>query len=126
MHLCVVGELHTLHILDDKGSNRFRASHVGKATIRSRRNLWINGLQYPFDINISSSKLGSSINIIIYHCNISNTMPELQISVEDEQKAFEADVAAIEKQWSSARQSHLKRYVNFASCYENRFTIELS
>ncbi|KAI4917328.1 hypothetical protein J4E90_003835 [Alternaria incomplexa] len=27
----------------------------------------------------------------------------------DEQKAFEANVAAIEKQWSSARQSHLKR-----------------
>jgi hypothetical protein len=53
-------------------------------------------------------------------------MPELQISVEDEQKAFEADVAAIENQWSSARQSHLKRYVNFASYYENRFTIELN
>jgi len=38
-------------------------------------------------------------------------MPKLDISVQDEQKAFEADVAAIEKQWSSARQSHLKRYV---------------
>lgn len=126
MHLCVVGKLHTLHMLDDKGSNRFRASHVGKATIRRRRNLWINGLQYPFDINISSSKLGNSINIIIYHCNISNTMPEFQILVEDEQKAFEADVAAIENQWSSARQSHLKRYVNFTSYYEKQFTIELS
>jgi hypothetical protein len=38
-------------------------------------------------------------------------MPQLQISVQDEQKAFEADVAAIEKQWSSTRQAHLKRYV---------------
>jgi len=36
-------------------------------------------------------------------------MPKLDISVQDEQKAFKADVAAIEKQWSSARQSHLKR-----------------
>jgi len=38
-------------------------------------------------------------------------MPKIDISVQDEQKAFEADVAAIEKQWSSAKQSHLKRYV---------------
>ena len=38
-------------------------------------------------------------------------MPKLDISVQDELKTFEADVAAIEKQWSSARQSHLKRYV---------------
>jgi len=38
-------------------------------------------------------------------------MPKLDICVQDEQKVFEADVAAIEKQWSSARQSHLKRYV---------------
>ncbi|KAH7310830.1 isocitrate lyase [Stachybotrys elegans] len=36
-------------------------------------------------------------------------MPKLNISVEEEQKQFEADVAAIEKQWSSPRQAHLKR-----------------
>lgn len=36
-------------------------------------------------------------------------MPALAISLEDEQKSFEAEVAAIEKQWSSPRQSHLKR-----------------
>jgi isocitrate lyase len=38
-------------------------------------------------------------------------MPQLQVSVQDEQKAFEEDVAAIEKQWSTPRQAHLKRYV---------------
>jgi isocitrate lyase len=38
-------------------------------------------------------------------------MPKLEISVQDEQKAFESDVAAIETQWSSPRQAHLKRYV---------------
>jgi isocitrate lyase len=38
-------------------------------------------------------------------------MPKLDVSIQDEQKAFEADVATIEKQWSSATQSHLKRYV---------------
>jgi hypothetical protein len=91
---------------------------LGKLPQEEDEILWINGRQYPFDVDKSSSKLQNSINIIIYHRNISNTMPELQISVEDEQKAFEADVAAIEKQWSSARQSHLKRYVNFASCYK--------
>jgi hypothetical protein len=91
---------------------------LGKLPQEEDETLWINGRQYPFDVDKSSSKLQNSINIIIYHRNISNTMPELQISVEDEQKAFEADVAAIEKQWSSARQSHLKRYVNFASCYK--------
>jgi isocitrate lyase len=37
-------------------------------------------------------------------------MPNLGLSVEDEQKAFEVDVAAIEKQWASPRQYHLKRY----------------
>ncbi|KND87011.1 Mitochondrial 2-methylisocitrate lyase [Tolypocladium ophioglossoides CBS 100239] len=36
-------------------------------------------------------------------------MPKLNISIEDEQKQFEADVAAVEKQWSSPRQAHLKR-----------------
>ncbi|KAF4961854.1 hypothetical protein FSARC_10040 [Fusarium sarcochroum] len=36
-------------------------------------------------------------------------MPKLNISLNDEQKAFETDVAAIEKQWSSSRQAHLKR-----------------
>ena len=37
------------------------------------------------------------------------TMPKLDISVEEEQKQLEADVTAIEKQWSSPRQAHLKR-----------------
>lgn len=36
-------------------------------------------------------------------------MPKLNISLDEEQKKFEADVAAIEKQWSSPRQAHLKR-----------------
>lgn len=36
-------------------------------------------------------------------------MPKLNISIDEEQKNFEADVAAIEKQWSSPRQAHLKR-----------------
>ncbi|ORY01816.1 isocitrate lyase [Clohesyomyces aquaticus] len=36
-------------------------------------------------------------------------MPKLDISVEEEQKAFEAEIAAIEKQWASPRQAHLKR-----------------
>ncbi|CAG9952955.1 unnamed protein product [Clonostachys rosea f. rosea IK726] len=36
-------------------------------------------------------------------------MPKINISLEDEQRQFEADVAAIEKQWSSPRQAHLKR-----------------
>lgn len=39
-------------------------------------------------------------------------MPQLTTSLDDEQKQFEAEVAAIEKQWSSPRQAHLKRYVN--------------
>jgi hypothetical protein len=38
-------------------------------------------------------------------------MPEVKISLDEEQKLFDADVAAIEKQWSSPRQAHLKRYV---------------
>jgi isocitrate lyase len=41
-------------------------------------------------------------------------MPELKISLDDEQKQFEAEVAAIEKQWSSPRQAHLKRSVSVA------------
>jgi isocitrate lyase len=36
-------------------------------------------------------------------------MPTINISLDEEQKQFEADVAAIEKQWSSPRQAHLKR-----------------
>ncbi|KAM5342274.1 hypothetical protein ACJ41O_013240 [Fusarium nematophilum] len=36
-------------------------------------------------------------------------MPDLNISLDEEQKRFEAEVAAIEKQWSSPRQAHLKR-----------------
>ncbi|KAF4341706.1 mitochondrial 2-methylisocitrate lyase [Fusarium beomiforme] len=36
-------------------------------------------------------------------------MPQLNISLDDEQQAFEADVIAIEKQWNSSRQAHLKR-----------------
>jgi isocitrate lyase len=40
-------------------------------------------------------------------------MPKLNVSVQDEQKAFEAEVAAIEKQWNSPRQAHLKRSVAF-------------
>ncbi|KAI0129703.1 isocitrate lyase [Xylariales sp. AK1849] len=36
-------------------------------------------------------------------------MPNINISLEEEQEAFEAEVTAIEKQWSSPRQSHLKR-----------------
>ncbi|KAF5246461.1 hypothetical protein FANTH_6833 [Fusarium anthophilum] len=36
-------------------------------------------------------------------------MPRLNISLDDEQGTFEADITAIEKQWSSPRQAHLKR-----------------
>ncbi|PSN75218.1 Phosphoenolpyruvate/pyruvate domain-containing protein [Corynespora cassiicola Philippines] len=36
-------------------------------------------------------------------------MPQLDISLQDEQKVFEADIGAIEKQWASSRQSHLRR-----------------
>ncbi|KAH9897317.1 isocitrate lyase [Xylariomycetidae sp. FL2044] len=36
-------------------------------------------------------------------------MPQLTASLDDEQQQFEAEVVSIEKQWSSARQSHLKR-----------------
>ena len=36
-------------------------------------------------------------------------MPKLNISLDEEHKQFEATVAAIEKQWSSPRQAHLKR-----------------
>ncbi|KAF2733969.1 Phosphoenolpyruvate/pyruvate domain-containing protein [Polyplosphaeria fusca] len=36
-------------------------------------------------------------------------MPKLGISAAEEQKAFESEVAAIEKQWASERQVHLKR-----------------
>jgi hypothetical protein len=39
-------------------------------------------------------------------------MPKLDISLEDEQKAFEAGVATIEAQWNSPRQSHFKRPYN--------------
>jgi isocitrate lyase len=39
-------------------------------------------------------------------------MPELNVSLDEEQKQFEAEVAAIEKQWSSPRQAHLKRSVS--------------
>ncbi|KAH7070343.1 isocitrate lyase [Paraphoma chrysanthemicola] len=39
-------------------------------------------------------------------------MRKLDISVQDEQQAFDADVAAIEKHWSSPRQAHLKRPYN--------------
>jgi isocitrate lyase len=44
-------------------------------------------------------------------------MPKLDISLDDEQKAFEADVAAIEKQWKSPRQAHLKRFVKPADIH---------
>ncbi|KAI0144516.1 isocitrate lyase [Xylariaceae sp. FL1272] len=36
-------------------------------------------------------------------------MPQINISVDEEQRLFEEDVAAIEKQWASPRQAHLKR-----------------
>jgi isocitrate lyase len=36
-------------------------------------------------------------------------MPEVNISVDEEQRLFDAEVAAIEKQWASPRQAHLKR-----------------
>ncbi|KAF2123019.1 isocitrate lyase [Lophiotrema nucula] len=36
-------------------------------------------------------------------------MPKLDISLQEEQKAFDIEVVAIENQWSSSRQSHLKR-----------------
>ncbi|KAK0383334.1 hypothetical protein NLU13_9247 [Sarocladium strictum] len=36
-------------------------------------------------------------------------MPEVNISLDEEQKRFDAEVAAIEKQWASPRQAHLKR-----------------
>ncbi|KAF4987552.1 hypothetical protein FGRMN_10304 [Fusarium graminum] len=36
-------------------------------------------------------------------------MPNLDVSLDEEQRAFEADVATIEKQWKSPRQAHLKR-----------------
>jgi isocitrate lyase len=45
-------------------------------------------------------------------------MPKLNVSVQDEQKAFEAEVAAIEKQWKSPRQAHLKRFV---ACLSTQF-----
>lgn len=40
-------------------------------------------------------------------------MPKLDISLQEEQKSFEVEVAAIEKQWAAPRQSHLKRYGSF-------------
>ena len=40
-----------------------------------------------------------------------DTMPQLKISVEAEQAAFEQEVQQIESQWSSDRQKHLKRQV---------------
>lgn len=36
-------------------------------------------------------------------------MPKLSLSLQDEHKQFEAQVADIQKQWSSPRQAHLKR-----------------
>lgn len=41
--------------------------------------------------------------------SIVHTMPEVNISLDEEQKRFDAEVAAIEKQWASPRQAHLKR-----------------
>jgi hypothetical protein len=52
-----------------------------------------------------------NIDAIVQVLSFFVKMPQLQISVQDEQKAFEADIAATEKQWSSTRQAHLKRYV---------------
>ncbi|KAK7404076.1 hypothetical protein QQX98_010134 [Neonectria punicea] len=39
-------------------------------------------------------------------------MPKINLSLDEEQKLFEAKVSAIEEQWSSPRQSHLKRPYN--------------
>ncbi|KAF2710171.1 Phosphoenolpyruvate/pyruvate domain-containing protein [Pleomassaria siparia CBS 279.74] len=39
-------------------------------------------------------------------------MPKLEISIQDEQRGFEAEVKAIEKQWAAPRQLHLKRPYN--------------
>jgi hypothetical protein len=51
-------------------------------------------------------------------------MPKLDISLEGEQKAFDIEVVSIQNQWSSSRQSHLKRWVFFRFC-SNRLANKL-
>lgn len=62
-------------------------------------------------IKARAHKLRRNLLNAITTSKLERTMPQLKVTLEDEQQQFEAEVASIEKQWQTPRQKHLKRQV---------------